>query len=325
MTHTPVLVQEFLKFAAPKSGDHLLDATLGLGGHALSFLASAPNTKVTGLDADPLAIKQAQQNLADYQDRVRCVNAHFSRLKALFGGGGDFSNVLFDLGIGSHQLSDNARGFSFQSEAPLVMRYGQSAASVPADFKALNDLERFIGHPPDADEIIQKMRQDDLADLIRHYGEERYAGRVARLIKERQPATAKELASAVMAAVPGRYAHGRIHPATRTFQALRLAVNRELESLASVLPQAVDLLAPDGQLAVISFHSLEDRIVKQFMKSNPRLTVLTKKPVQASEAERQANPRSRSAKLRVAIKTNKPKQTHDLQYKTTSRSSSSSI
>ena len=311
--HTPVLVKEVLLVLSPVSGDSLLDATIGHGGHARAYLtATEPAGTVLGFDADPAALAIARQQLQAYGDRVRFVESSFSQLKDSVLGGGIlqtegppmFSHILFDLGIGSHQLGDTSRGFSFASPGPLTMAYGKLQRLPAAQLESLNSLERHLGYLPDAADILRGLAKSDLVELITFYGEERYARRVASAIKRSLPiTTAKHLAEVIEEALPGAYEHGRLHPATRTFQALRLAVNRELESLAAALPQAVDLLKVGGVLAVISFHSLEDRIVKQFFRSRKgELEIATKKPIRASQEEIRENPRSRSARLRAAKK-----------------------
>jgi len=213
-------------------------------------------------------------------------------------------HILFDLGLGSHQLSDASRAFSFASPASLKVAYGELNSLPPARLQSLNALERHLGYPPDVADILSGLTAADLAELIRFYGEERYAQRVAQALKASLPIPdGRRLAQTVADALPSGYEHGRIHPATRTFQALRLAVNRELEVLEIALPQALELLKPGGVVAVISFHSLEDRIVKQFFRAHKaELEILTKKPVRAGESEVKKNPRSRSAKLRAAKK-----------------------
>lgn len=313
MTHVPVLTAEILTHLQPTPQDTLLDATLGLGGHAAAYLeATAPTGRVVGLEADERALAAARRRLARYGNRVIFVHANFASLKDSVTGGGIlpprkrqppavlFTHILFDLGVGSHQLADPGRGFSFRRTAPLTMQYGIPPA-VSAQLEALNWLERRLGYLPDARDIIAGLPAGELAVLIRHYGEERYAGRIARALKRSpQPETASQVAERIAHAVPAGYEHGRLHPATRTFQALRLAANRELEALAAALPEAVALLAPGGIIAVISFHSLEDRIVKHFFKEHEHLTVITKKPITATASEKAVNPRSRSAKLRFA-------------------------
>jgi 16S rRNA (cytosine1402-N4)-methyltransferase len=323
--HTPVLVEEVLAHFQPNNGDYLLDVTLGTGGHAKAFLdATTPDGKVIGLDADPDAIKQAQKQLSEYGTRVSYINTNFTNLKDSIIGGGIvqespmFSHILFDLGLGSHQLADPKRGFSIQSQSSISMHYGNLDNLPDSQFDFINKLTKRLGRYPEVLDLINYLYEDQLADVIYVYGEERYSRRIAKGIKQSSEVleTPEMLADLVAKKAPrGR---SRIHPATRTFQALRLAVNRELEALTFALPQALDLLKPNGHIAVISFHSLEDRIVKHYFRDQAkagRLEVLTKKPQRATEEEIKQNPRSRSAKLRVAQKktnkTFKQKQTHD--------------
>jgi 16S rRNA (cytosine1402-N4)-methyltransferase len=292
--HVPVLLAEVLAGLAPRSGGRYLDGTLGGGGHAAAVLeASAPDGRLLGIDADPAALAAAGARLAIFGDRVRLAHGNFRDLSRLARehGFAAIDGLLLDLGISSHQLDTPERGFSFAADAPLDMRLDPTSGDTAAD-------------------LVNEMPEGELADLIYRYGEERGSRRIARLIAEarrkRPLETTGELADLVTRALGGR--HGKIHPATRTFQALRIAVNRELESLEAALPQAVELLAPGGRLAVIAFHSLEDRIVKLFFRAESgyggqgqlRLQIITKKPIEAAEQEARANPRSRSAKLRIA-------------------------
>lgn len=315
--HIPVLVQEVLSLLEPKPGDTLLDATLGHGGHAKAFLdAAGEGAKVIGIDADEDALNVAKETLAEYGDAATYHKGNYYELPDV-----QVSAILFDLGIGSHQIADGSRGFSFSSEAPLNMQYGQASSLPDSHLEPINVLTRRLDRYPDAHELVDYLSPTALADMVRHYGEERFAGVVGNAIAQGRPfASAKRLAAAIEKAVPKFYEKGRIHPATRTFQALRLAVNRELEVLEKVLPEATKCLLAGGVLAVISFHSLEDRIVKQYFRKasatcicapgqpictceyTPQLSILTKRPVTASEEERQRNPRSRSAKLRGAKK-----------------------
>lgn len=271
----------------------LLDCTVGYGGHAEILLKNAESvSRLIGFDQDPQAIAFSQDRLMGYGSRVmlkkgnyRDVKSHLTEL-----GVSSVDGVLFDLGVSSPQLDDPARGFSFRHEGPLDMRMDHTAGMTAAG-------------------LVNSSQEHDLADIIFHYGEERYARRIARAIaraREGGPIeTTGALASVITAAVPSSYRHGRIHCATRTFQALRIAVNHELEGLASSLEDAARLLAPGGRMCVISFHSLEDRIVKHTFRSlaqgdDAYVSILTKKPILPTEQERVANPRARSAKLRVA-------------------------
>jgi 16S rRNA (cytosine1402-N4)-methyltransferase len=295
--HTPVLLREVLDGLAPRSGGHYIDGTLGGGGHAAALLeASAPNGRLLGIDADPAALAAAGTRLASFGERATLAHGNFRDLGRLAHeqGFAQIDGLVLDLGVSSHQIDTPERGFSFAAAAPLDMRLDPTSGPTAAD-------------------LVNDMPESELADLIFRYGEERGSRRIARLIAEarrKQPIeTTLELAELVTRALGGR--HGKIHPATRTFQALRIAVNRELESLEAALPQAVELLAAGGRMAIISFHSLEDRIVKLFFRAESgyggseqpaRLQIITKKPIEASEQEARSNPRSRSAKLRVAEK-----------------------
>jgi 16S rRNA (cytosine1402-N4)-methyltransferase len=293
--HTPVLLTEVLDGLAPYSGGRYLDGTLGGGGHAAAVLeASAPNGRLLGIDADPAALAAAGTRLAAFGKRATLAHGNFRDLGRLAHeqGFAQIDGLLLDLGVSSHQIDTPERGFSFAADAPLDMRLDPTGGATAAD-------------------LVNDTPESELADLIFRYGEERGSRRIARFIVEarrkRPIETTTELAELVTRALGGR--HGKIHPATRTFQALRIAVNRELESLETALPQAVELLATGGRMAIISFHSLEDRIVKLFFRAESgyggseqpaRLQIITKKPIEASEQEARANPRSRSAKLRIA-------------------------
>ncbi len=270
-----------------------IDCTVGSGGHAETLLvASAPSGRLLGLDADPEAVAAAAERLARFGERVVLARGNFRELAAI-AAAHEFRSVdgvLMDLGLSSRQLEGSGRGFSFRLDEPLDMRFDPQRGPTAAD-------------------VLNTGDERDLADLIFAFGEERRSRRIAREIVRRrgqQPfATTADLVAAVKAAV-GR-PPGRIHPATRTFQALRIAVNRELESLEAALPQAAEQLTPGGRLAVISFHSLEDRLIKQFFRAGglPRapLAELTRRPVTPRQDELAANPRARSAKLRVAERT----------------------
>jgi 16S rRNA (cytosine1402-N4)-methyltransferase len=290
--HVPVLLAEAIAGLAPRPGGRYIDATVGGGGHAAAILeASAPDGRLLGIDADPAALVAAQARLASFGARATLVHGNFRDLARLARNAGfeSVDGVLLDLGVSSYQLDTPERGFSFLTDAPLDMRLDPTTGRTAA-------------------ELVNELPEPALADLLYRYGEERAARRIARRIVEarriRQIERTGELAAIVTRALGGR--HGKIHPATRTFQALRIAVNRELENLEAALPQAVELLAPGGRLAVIAFHSLEDRIVKHFLRAasgadgSTRLRIITSKPIEASLEETRANPRARSAKLRIA-------------------------
>jgi len=294
LTHIPVLLEETIEALAVRSGGRYIDCTLGAGGHALAILErSAPGGQLLGIDADPEAIAAARTRLEAYQSSTLLVNDNFVNLRAI-ATEHDFSpvhGILFDLGLSSLQLESRGRGFSFQGDDPLDMRLSPDQEVTAAD-------------------IINTSSEAELAQLIRTLGEERYSRRIARrIVQERPIKTARELAGVIERAVGGR--RGRIHPATRTFQALRIAVNHELEHLSSVLEQASSLLGLGGRLVVISYHSLEDRMVKRFMQEEAKkahLKLVYKKVVTPSLAEVHFNPRSRSAKLRAAERITIPRE-----------------
>ncbi len=298
--HTPVLFEEAMFWIDPHPGGRFIDATVGLGGHSAGLLdLSAPDGRLLALDTDVQALDFARQRLALCGDRVVFVHARFTELAVIARAHGfaEANGILLDLGVSSLQLNDPGRGFSFQKDGPLDMRMNPHAGIT-------------------AEEIVNTWSEQELARIIFLYGEEPHARRLARAICQHRPLWRTQELAGVVASVVGF--HGKIHPATRTFQALRIAVNEELAALEQVLPQSVELLAPNGRLAVISFHSLEDRIVKQFMACEstdcicppkmPQCTCghvavlerLTKKPVRPTPEEVLSNPRSRSARLRVA-------------------------
>lgn len=279
--HIPVLAEAVVTGLAVHSGGTYLDATMGGGGHSRLILQAADNTHLIGLDQDAQAIAAARQTLAEYGDRVQFYHTNFANYQP---GSLTFDGILADLGVSSPQFDTPERGFSFRHTAALDMRMNQQQALTAAD-------------------IINTWDEAALAHIFYTYGEERLSRRIARRIVEKRPfTTTTDLAEAIAYAVPPKYRYGRIHPATRVFQALRIAVNRELEVLETFLRTAPTWLRPGGRLAVISFHSLEDRLVKHAFKENPTLQVITKKPIEATEAEIQQNARSRSAKLRIAEK-----------------------
>lgn len=307
--HAPVLLADVVALLNPQPGSRMIDGTLGGGGHTEALLqASAPDGRLLGLDADPAAIRRTRARLAEPigNGRLALVQAPFRtmQLVALEHGwpAGSVDAILLDLGTSSFQLQTGERGFSFGIDGPLDMRFDPTQALSAA-------------------EIVNEWPESELANLIYRYGEEHRSRAIARQIVRQRPIhTTAELARVVERAVGGRRG-SRTHPATQTFQALRIAVNDELKQLAETLPQALTLLKPGGRLAVISFHSLEDRVVKQWMAHEartwtpdpmlpqggrphqPALALITRKPVMAGEAEVAQNPRSRSARLRVAQRT----------------------
>jgi 16S rRNA (cytosine1402-N4)-methyltransferase len=300
----PVLTEEVIRYLAVRPGGRYLDCTIGAGGHATAILnAAAPGGVLLGIDADPSALKLASENLAGFGRSVKLVEANFRLLERVCQEHNfvPVHGALLDLGLSSMQLADPGRGFGFQVEAPLDMRFSPSQTLT-------------------ASEIVNEYEESELARTIWEYGEEPGSRRIARtIVRERPIETTTHLASIVSRALGGQHSR-RIHPATRTFQALRIAVNDELAALEEALAQAVRVLGDGGRLVVISFHSLEDRIVKQFLARESRdcvcppetpvctcghkatLRVLTRKPVAPGSDEVSANPRSRSARLRAARK-----------------------
>ena len=283
---------EVLFWLKPQDAEIFLDCTVGYCGHALEILtANGPSGIVVGIDRDIQAIESGRKRLEPFGDRAVLIRGNFLDLKRLLVDQGirQVHGALFDLGVSSPQVDDPSRGFSFQAEGPLDMRMDRSSGATAAD-------------------IVNGTDEADLANMIYRFGDERYSRRIARAIvrvrAERPLTTTRGLASVIESAVPSHYRRGRIHCATRTFQALRIAVNQELDHLEPALRDASDLLAPGGRLCVISFHSLEDRIVKQTFRAlsvetGGELEILTKRPQLPTEEEIRRNPRSRSAKLRV--------------------------
>jgi 16S rRNA (cytosine1402-N4)-methyltransferase len=303
--HVPVLYEEVLVGLNIVPGGWYIDCTVGAGGHAAGILeASAPDGQLLGLDADPVALEICRDRLSSFRDRVALVHSNFARLRevAVDRDITAVDGILFDLGLSSMQLASPGRGFSFQVEGPLDMRFDPDTSRTAAD-------------------LVNTLPESALADLIYRYGEEPASRAIARAIVAARPIrTTTAFAAVVSRAVGRRWAHSRHHPATRTFQALRIAVNGELENLEQGLADAVPLLKPGGRLAVIAFHSLEDRIVKRFFAREARdcicppeamvctcdhqatVQLVNKKPIQPSRQEVQSNPPSRSAKLRIVSK-----------------------
>jgi 16S rRNA (cytosine1402-N4)-methyltransferase len=288
--HEPVMVAEVLEHLAPSRGGVFVDCTLGLGGHAKALLEGGAS-RLIGLDRDPAALELAREGLSAFGDRVELVHSDYRSIEDVLDARGltEVEGVLADLGVSSMQLDAPGRGFSFRRDEPLDMRMDTTAG-------------------PTAAEAIRDADERELADVIYEFGEERHARRIARALVERRKRAAIEttgqLADVVRRAIP-RKGYMRIDPATRTFQAIRIWVNRELEGLDAFLTQSARRLSPGGRLAVITFHSLEDRIVKHTLRSLQAageigLTVRTKRPLVPTEGEIQRNPRARSAKLRAA-------------------------
>ncbi|MEW6219189.1 MAG: 16S rRNA (cytosine(1402)-N(4))-methyltransferase RsmH [Thermodesulfobacteriota bacterium] len=287
--HEPVLVEEVLHWLAPHPGGIYLDGTLGLAGHARRILeACDPDGRLVGLDWDGEALAEAQRRLQPFAGRVYLARRSCAAMAEVLAEAGiaQVDGVLLDLGLSSLQLDASSRGFSFRQDQPLDMRMDDRGGQTAAD-------------------LLAELPEAELADLLASYGEERYARRIARSLAARRRLapirTSAELSELVRRAVP-RPAPGAIHPATRTFQALRMAVNRELEQVDQALSAARQVLAPGGRCLVISFHSLEDRLVKTHFRDQAAWQVLTRKPVTPAAEEKAANPRSRSAKLRVAAR-----------------------
>ncbi len=321
ISHIPVMLREVIENLAIQVGGRYVDCTLGEGGHTQAILeSSSPGGQVLGIDDDPDAIESARERLGAFAKSIMLVNANFTNLRDICIKY-DFlpvHGILFDLGLSSQQLDEEGRGFSFQYDSPLDMRFNPGQKVTAAD-------------------IVNKYSEAKLAEILKTFGEEMNSRQIAkRIVQQRPIATTTDLASIVQEAVGGR--HGKIHPATRTFQALRIVVNNEMENLESALNQAVGLLGFGGRLVVISYHSLEDRIVKHFMQQESRdcicppevmkctclhkasLRIITKKIVTPSLAETELNPRSRSAKLRAAERIIGP---HEQYLQTVERSNGS--
>ena len=314
LPHQPVLYKEIIHALQPHAGGRYVDGTLGAGGHARGIMeVSAPDGRLLGLDVDPQALTLARKNLAPYEGRIHLAQASYTSLSTQLAqlGWDAVDGILLDLGASSMQFDTAERGFSFLQDAPLDMRFGPHVSQTAAD-------------------LVNESSERELADLIFQYGEERESRKIARaIVKARPLRTTRELVAVIESVSPRRGSFDtasdrrtvrRVHPATRTFQALRIAVNEELTSIEEVLPQAVAALRPAGRIAVISFHSLEDRIVKEFFREQSKdlvnppyeriyeeerkatLKEVNRKPMVPSEDEIKNNPRARSAKLRIAEK-----------------------
>ncbi len=301
--HRPVLYQETIEYLAPKSLGRYLDCTAGAGGHSFGILeASSPDGQLIAIDLDPTAIQLTTENLSIFGNRALVVHDSYLRAARILqqNGWDKVDGIVLDLGVSSMQLDQVERGFSFRTEAPLDMRFDPTQGPTAAD-------------------LVNNLAEKELADLIWRYGEERFSRRIARKIVQKRPIlTTIQLAEAVRSAIGG--SHSRIDPATRTFQAVRIAVNDELRTVEEAIPSLIELLKPKGRLAIISFHSLEDRLVKQAFRRESTdcicppeqpictcghiasIKVLTPRPISPSEKEIEENPRARSAKLRVAEK-----------------------
>jgi len=305
--HQPVLAGEVIEYLKPEPNQNFIDCTLGGGGHAQEILKlSKPNGKLLGIDLDPEAIKASKAKLKAYQQRVFLVNDNYKNLKQIvYDNSFDKINgILLDLGLSSFELADPKRGFSFQTSAPLDMRFGQTVLT--------------------ASQIVNSYKEKQLSKIFKEYGEERYSKQIAQeIVKQRREekiSKTDQLVAIIEKVYQNKPKPKKIHVATKVFQALRIEVNDEINTLKKILPICLQLLAPKGRLVVISFHSLEDKIVKQFLKQEARdcicppeipvcqcnhqtkVKILTKKVIQPTITEIKNNPRSRSAKLRVAEK-----------------------
>jgi 16S rRNA (cytosine1402-N4)-methyltransferase len=278
-SHIPVLPQEVIEGLVVRPGGHYLDATVGGGGHTRLILEAVPDVRVTAIDQDEDALAAARKELAEFGEKITFIHSNFAAYKYP---SNTFDGILADLGVSSYHLDRPERGFSFRHEAKLDMRMDTSQSLTAAD-------------------VVNEWDEAELANIFFTYGEERLSRRIAKRIVEQRPFhTTTELAQAIASSVPPKYRYGRIHPATRVFQALRIVVNDELKSLETFLAKAPQALIPSGRIAIISFHSLEDRLVKHSFRNSSLLQVLTKKPITAQEEEIVNNPRARSAKMRIA-------------------------
>jgi 16S rRNA (cytosine1402-N4)-methyltransferase len=289
--HVPVMLQEVLEHLQPAAGDCIIDATAGTGGHSEAIAEKiGPTGKLISIDRDEDALAIARQRLGRFGSAVECVYGNFHDIDTLLAARGvsQADGILFDLGVSSMQLETPDRGFSFQNDGPLDMRL---------------DKNSYIS----AYDLINNLNEEEISALLREFGQERWHNRIARaLVQERQIrpiTTTAQLAEIIKRSIPYKFRYGKIHPATRTFQAVRIAVNRELETLEKALDKAVAILKPTARICVISFHSLEDRIVKfrfrQYSHSG-LIDIITPKPLTPSDEEVNGNPRSRSSKMRVA-------------------------
>ncbi|MGB2661295.1 MAG: 16S rRNA (cytosine(1402)-N(4))-methyltransferase RsmH [Candidatus Omnitrophota bacterium] len=291
--HYPALLRETIENLNLKAGDVVLDATLGGGGHAKEILGRIlPGGRLIGVDRDPEALKRVQDELRDHKDTITYVSEDFREIDEVFHslGIGSIDGAIFDLGMSSFQVDDEKRGFSFLKDGPLDMRFDRRKGMTAAD-------------------VVNKFGREELAEIIKEYGEERHARFVAGAIcsarKQKKIETTGELRDIIARAIGRKYKRQRLHPAARTFQAIRIYVNDELGAIKEAIRETVPYLRAKARICIISFHSLEDRIVKNAfrdMKKEGVLNVLTKKPITPGREEVRDNPRSRSAKLRVAEK-----------------------
>ena len=291
--HVPVMLQEVLDYLKLAPGQIIVDATLGTGGHSLEILKRiTPGGRLIGIDRDENSLAICRQRLIEFKESTEFVHANFADLDQVLANLGleKIDGIIFDLGISSYQLHDAQRGFSFQEEGPLDMRLDKSSYICAYD-------------------LVNNLNENEISAMLWNFGQERWHNRIAHLlVQERRNvpiATTKQLANLVMRAIPHRYrrSYYRIHPATRTFQAVRIAVNRELEILENTIKKAVDILRKQARICVISFHSLEDRAIKhtfRALKAEGLIDIITAKPLTPGSGEIEANPSSRSSKFRVA-------------------------
>ena len=300
--HVPVLTKEVLEYLNPKQNEIFIDGTVGQAGHTLLLLEkNGPNGKVLGIDLDQKQIENARLQTKSFGGRVILVHDSYANIKEIAGENNfkPIDGILLDLGYSSWQLEDSAKGFSFQKDEVLDMRYQSEITNNKSQIT--NNLT--------ASEIINTYPEESIKKILEEYGEEKFAKQIAKkIIEERRKKRIQstyQLKEIIEKAVPARFRFGRIHCATKSFQALRIAVNDELGNLERALPDAFSILSSGGRLAVISFHSLEDRIIKNFFKNTAKEGIakeLTKKPIMAADEEIRLNPRARSAKLRAIIK-----------------------
>ena len=293
--HTPVMLSEVIEYLALKPGEVIVDATIGTGGHSKAILERImPGGRLIGIDRDEESLGIARERLKSFRGACDFLHSNFTDIDNALKGLNikKVDGILFDLGVSSFQLDDPDRGFSFLNEGPLDMRL---------------DRNSYIS----AYDLVNNLKEEEISTLLWNFGEERWHNRIAHLLvqeRQRHPiSTTRELADIVVRAIPARYRgrHYRIHPATRTFQAVRIAVNRKLETLESAIVRAVEVLEKGGRICMISFHSLEDRVVKHTFKrlaSEKIINIITPKPLTPARSEAEVNPRSRSSKLRVAEK-----------------------
>jgi len=302
MAHIPVLTKEVLEYLNPKANENFVDATVGEGGHSAAIIEkNNPNGKILGIEWDSEVYNITKSRIAEFPDRIILVNDSYINLKEIVEKENfkPVNGILLDLGMSSYQLEKSGRGFSFMKNEMLDMRY--NSGNQKSKIKNQNYIT--------AENIVNEWSQEKIEEILNDYGEERFARQIAKKIVEKRKvkkiSSTFELKDIIKEAMPSKFLYGKIHFATRTFQAIRITVNEELDNLTEFLPKAIEVLSSGGRLVVISFHSLEDRIVKSFFKNKSQqglVKILTKKPIAVSRNEVLVNPRSRSAKLRAIIK-----------------------